>query len=248
MGEETEGRSPDVPADIVLNVLWILTGGVWMALGWLIATVIMAITIIGLPWARAAFNIAIYTFLPFGHVALPRDEVRQPGGSRHRPIRGDRQRDLARARRLVAGARPPDHRRGLAITLIGIPFAWAHLKLAGISLWPVGKTIVTREEANLCVRAPWLADIVRKRRRRRPERGWPHLRFARSLVRAAPGRGLAAHLAAGGALSRLHFRLTGAPCPNGVPPGNNGASAMSVGAALGAKQVGAVAHDLRQSR
>ena len=63
------------PLSIVLNVLWILTGGVWMALGWLIATVIMAITIIGLPWARAAFNIAIYTFLPFGHVALPRDQV-----------------------------------------------------------------------------------------------------------------------------------------------------------------------------
>ena len=63
------------PLNIILNVLWILTGGVWMAVAWLVAAVIMAITIIGLPWARAAFNIAIYTFLPFGHVALPRDEV-----------------------------------------------------------------------------------------------------------------------------------------------------------------------------
>ena len=35
---------------------------------------------------------------------------------------------------------------GLAITLIGIPFAWAHLKLTALSLWPVGKTIVTVEE------------------------------------------------------------------------------------------------------
>jgi uncharacterized membrane protein YccF (DUF307 family) len=140
------------PLSIVLNLLWILTGGVWMALGWLIATVIMAITIIGLPWARAAFNIAIYTFLPFGYVALPRDEV---GGD-----------DLGTGPLgtignviwlVLAGwwlalghlltAVP------LAITLIGIPFAWAHLKLAGISLWPVGKTIVTREEADLRARS-----------------------------------------------------------------------------------------------
>jgi len=37
----------------------------------------------------------------------------------------------------------------LAITLIGIPFAWAHLKLAGIALWPIGKVIVPTEDARL---------------------------------------------------------------------------------------------------
>jgi uncharacterized membrane protein YccF (DUF307 family) len=37
----------------------------------------------------------------------------------------------------------------LAITLVGIPFAWAHLKLAGIALWPIGKIIVPTEEARL---------------------------------------------------------------------------------------------------
>jgi uncharacterized membrane protein YccF (DUF307 family) len=36
---------------------------------------------------------------------------------------------------------------GLAITVIGIPFAWAHLKLVPISLWPIGKMIVSSEEA-----------------------------------------------------------------------------------------------------
>ena len=40
------------PLNIILNVLWILTGGIWMAVAWLVAAVIMAITIIGLPWAR----------------------------------------------------------------------------------------------------------------------------------------------------------------------------------------------------
>jgi uncharacterized membrane protein YccF (DUF307 family) len=36
---------------------------------------------------------------------------------------------------------------GLAVTIIGIPFAWAHLKLVPISLWPIGRMVVTIEEA-----------------------------------------------------------------------------------------------------
>ena len=50
--------------------LWIVFGGFWLAVGWVIAGVIMAITIIGIPWARAAFNIALYTLLPFGQTAV----------------------------------------------------------------------------------------------------------------------------------------------------------------------------------
>ncbi len=60
---------------LLLNLLWIITGGVWMALAWLIAGVIMVLTIVGIPWARAAFNIALYTLLPFGHRAVPRYQV-----------------------------------------------------------------------------------------------------------------------------------------------------------------------------
>jgi hypothetical protein len=61
------------PVSIFLNLLWILFGGLWMAAGWVIAAIIMAITIVGLPWARAAFNIAAYTLLPFGQKAVRRD-------------------------------------------------------------------------------------------------------------------------------------------------------------------------------
>src|SRR5260370_15861439 len=63
------------PVSILLNILWILLGGAWMAAGWVIAAVIMAITIIGIPWARAAFNIAVYTLLPFGQSAVSRDMI-----------------------------------------------------------------------------------------------------------------------------------------------------------------------------
>lgn len=57
---------------LLLNVLWIVFGSLWMAVGWIIAAVLMAITIVGLPWTRAAFNIASYTLLPFGQKAVSR--------------------------------------------------------------------------------------------------------------------------------------------------------------------------------
>jgi uncharacterized membrane protein YccF (DUF307 family) len=57
---------------VLLNLLWIIFGGLWMSAGWMIAAVVMAITIIGLPWTRAAFNIAVYTLLPFGQKAVSR--------------------------------------------------------------------------------------------------------------------------------------------------------------------------------
>ncbi len=57
---------------LLLNLLWIVTGGLWMAALWLLAAIIMVVTIVGIPWARAAFNIALYTLLPFGHEAVKR--------------------------------------------------------------------------------------------------------------------------------------------------------------------------------
>jgi uncharacterized membrane protein YccF (DUF307 family) len=60
---------------VLLNILWIFTGGLWMSVGWLIAALVMAITIIGLPWARAAFNIATYTMLPFGSAVVARRDI-----------------------------------------------------------------------------------------------------------------------------------------------------------------------------
>src|SRR3984893_5119572 len=57
---------------LLLNLLWIIFGGLWMAVGWVIAAVIMAITIVGLPWARSAITIAAYALLPFGHTVVSR--------------------------------------------------------------------------------------------------------------------------------------------------------------------------------
>ena len=113
-----------------------------MAFGWLVASVIMAITIIGLPWARAAFNIAIYTLVPFGSRAVSRDEVTGMSdiGTGALGVIGNiiglglAGWWLALGHLLTAVL--------FAVTIIGLPFAWAHLKLAGIALWPIGKVIV----------------------------------------------------------------------------------------------------------
>jgi uncharacterized membrane protein YccF (DUF307 family) len=127
---------------LLLNVLWIVFGGAWMALGWLVAAVIMAITIIGLPWARAAFNIAAYTLLPFGQRAVSRAEYtgREDVGTGLLGFLGNLVWLVLAGWWLALGHLVTALL--LAATIVGIPFAWAHLKLAGIALWPIGKMIV----------------------------------------------------------------------------------------------------------
>jgi uncharacterized membrane protein YccF (DUF307 family) len=130
------------PVSILLNLLWILFGGAYMALGWLVAAVIMAITIIGLPWARAAFNIAVYTLLPFGSRAVSRDEITGESdvGTGLLGVIGNVVWFLFAGWWLALGHLITAIL--LAVTIVGIPFAWAHLKLAGMALWPIGKAIV----------------------------------------------------------------------------------------------------------
>jgi len=144
MNALNEARTTQVMSSlsVLLNLLWIVFGGLWMAAGWMIAAVVMAITIIGLPWTRAAFNIGVYTLLPFGQKAVPRAEYygHQDVGTGPLGLLGNllwlilAGWWLALAHLITAIM--------LAITIIGIPVAWAHVKLAGLALWPIGKVIV----------------------------------------------------------------------------------------------------------
>ncbi len=143
-------REPPMPFfSLLLNVLWILFGGLWMALAWVIAAVVMAITIVCLPWARAAFNIAAYTLLPFGQMAVSRAEYfgTEDIGTGPFGVIGNVIWLVLAGWWLALGHLITAIL--LAVTIIGIPFAWAHLKLAGLALWPIGKTIVLTEDARL---------------------------------------------------------------------------------------------------
>jgi len=132
---------------LLLNLLWIAFGGLWMAVGWVIAAVLMAVTIIGLPWTRAAFNIAVYTLLPFGQKAVSRAEYSgsEDLGTGPLGVLGNIVWLVLAGWWLALGHLITAIL--LAVTIIGVPFAWAHLKLAGIALWPIGKIIVPAEDA-----------------------------------------------------------------------------------------------------
>ena len=134
---------------LLLNLLWIATGGLYMAAGWLLAAVIMAITIIGLPWARSAFNIALYTLMPFGQKAVSRAEYTgtEDLGTGPFGLIGNIIWLVLAGWWLALGHLVTAIL--LAVTIIGIPFAWAHLKLAGIALWPIGKMVVPADDARL---------------------------------------------------------------------------------------------------
>lgn len=122
------------PVAVILNILWLVFGGALMALGWLIAAALMAITIICLPWVPAAFRIALYTFLPFGQTVESHHEAGALsflGNVVWFILAGWW---LALGHLIIAVL--------TGITIIGLPFAWAHLKLAGLSLAPVGTVIV----------------------------------------------------------------------------------------------------------
>lgn len=133
------------PVSLFLNVLWIVFGGFWMAACWFVAGVLMILTVVTLPWAGAAFRIGWYTMLPFGQTVVPRAACgyESPGGLFG--LIGNiiwlllAGWWLALAHLATAAA--------LALTLIGAPFAWAHLKLALLALWPIGQMVVTVEEA-----------------------------------------------------------------------------------------------------
>ncbi|MFN5721844.1 MAG: YccF domain-containing protein [Bradyrhizobium sp.] len=134
------------PVSILLNVLWILIGGAWMAFGWLIAAVIMAITIIGLPWARAAFNIAVYTLLPFGSRAVRRDEVTGMSdlGTGPLGVIGNLIWFILAGWWLALGHLVTGVI--LCLTIIGIPFGIQSFKLAALAMAPLAREIVSNDD------------------------------------------------------------------------------------------------------
>ena len=63
------------PVSMFLNVLWLVLGGVWMAVGWVVAAIIMAITIIGIPFAWAHLKLAGLALWPIGKMIVPADQM-----------------------------------------------------------------------------------------------------------------------------------------------------------------------------
>ena len=140
----------------VLNVLWFILGGFLAGLGWWLAGILCAITIVGLPWARACFMLGNFSFWPFGRDVISRKELtgRDDLGTGTFGTIGNIIWLIFVGWWLALG-----HLMlaiGLGITIIGIPFAIQHLKLAYASLFPIGQTVVD-------------ADMVSEARRNRDD-------------------------------------------------------------------------------
>lgn len=135
------------------NAIWFVFGGAILALIWLIGAALFAISIIGLPVARASLEIAKMSAFPFGKDVVHVRELDAKGLSTVTAVTGTIG-FLANIvwaltfgwvlflGHIIAGVIN-------CITIIGIPFGIQSFKLAGISLWPVGRRVVSVELAKL---------------------------------------------------------------------------------------------------
>ena len=126
------------------NIFWFILGGFFMGLGWWLAGVLAAITIVGLPWAKACFVIGQFAFLPFGKEAVSRKQVTQQDdiGTGALGTLGNVIWFLFAGVWLAIGHLISAF--ACFITIIGIPFGIQHIKLAAIAMAPIGKTIVSK--------------------------------------------------------------------------------------------------------
>jgi uncharacterized membrane protein YccF (DUF307 family) len=123
---------------LVLNLIWLLLAGIWLAIGYLLAGVILCITIIGIPFGLQAFKLSGYALWPFGRALVP-------SATRHRGLSviGNVLWFVLAGwwlalEHLLVGII-------LCITIIGIPLGVASFKMAGAALVPFGKEVVRLE-------------------------------------------------------------------------------------------------------
>ena len=128
------------------NCLWFILGGALMGLAWWLVGVVAFISIVGIPWGKACFVIGQFSFFPFGKEAISRKELKQTDdiGTGALGTFGNVIWFVFAGWWLAVG-----HIMSAAanfISIIGIPFGIQHLKLALLSLAPVGKTVVDNQD------------------------------------------------------------------------------------------------------
>jgi uncharacterized membrane protein YccF (DUF307 family) len=119
---------------ILLNILWLLLSGIWMAIGYCIAGVVFCLFIVTIPFGVAAFRIAGYALWPFGNTVVPRHDAGTASavGNFFWIILAGLWLALGH---IASGVL-------LCLTIIGIPFGIANFKMVPISLTPLGREIV----------------------------------------------------------------------------------------------------------
>src|SRR3954447_22668167 len=124
----------------LLNIIWLVLSGFWLALGYALAGIVMCILIITIPFGVQSFKLAGFSLWPFGRAV-----VKKPGAGAASVVGNVIWLLLAGwwlALAHIITAVP------LAITIIGLPLAWANLKLVPMALWPCGREVVPADQVD----------------------------------------------------------------------------------------------------
>ena len=130
----------------ILNVIWLVLAGFWLAIGYVAAGIVACILIITIPFGIAAFRIAAYALWPFGRSVVRRADAGAGstiGNILWVVLFGWW---LALAH-LISGI-------ALCITIIGIPLGLANFKLIPVSLTPLGREIVPSDSRDAVMTGP----------------------------------------------------------------------------------------------
>ncbi|GGV77754.1 MULTISPECIES: YccF domain-containing protein [Streptomyces] len=122
----------------ILNIIWLLLSGLWLFLSYLLAGVLLCITVIGIPFGIAAFRIGRFALWPFGYTTVERRDAGAPsciGNVLWLVLAGW----WLALGHIVTGVM-------LCLTVIGIPFGIANFKLIPVSLFPLGREIVPTDQ------------------------------------------------------------------------------------------------------
>jgi uncharacterized membrane protein YccF (DUF307 family) len=124
---------------LILNIIWFVLAGLWMAIGYAFAALIMFILIITIPFGIASLRIALFALWPFGRTIVRRADhgvASTIGNILWFLLCGW----WLALLHLVSGV-------FLCITIIGIPLGLANFKLIPVSLTPLGREIVSVQQA-----------------------------------------------------------------------------------------------------
>lgn len=125
----------------LLNIVWLVLSGLWLAVGYAVAGIVMCLFIITIPFGIQSFKLAGYSLWPFGRVVMKKPSAGAGsvvGNVLWLVLCGW---ELAILHIVSAFL--------LCLTIIGLPLAYANLKLVPVALWPFGREIVSASEVQV---------------------------------------------------------------------------------------------------
>jgi uncharacterized membrane protein YccF (DUF307 family) len=131
---------PPGAGSLLLNILWFVLAGFWLALSYVLAGVIQCLFIITIPFGVQCFKLAGFALWPFGRAVVKRPDRSRALGAIGNLIWFFFAGIWLALAHFITGIL-------LCLTIIGLPLGVANLKMIGLALLPFGKDVVPRGQA-----------------------------------------------------------------------------------------------------